>query len=233
MPCRGKVPARVQKPPIGYNYRTMPERDNQTWIHDLQTIGPGREAALGDLHATLLRLLPRALTRWLSPADPALETLAEDVAQETLLRVLDKLDTFEGRSQFTTWVYKIAVRIALTELRRERWKDFSLDEIAENAGQEAEPAFMHTGEPGPESAAEQRDTLQHLQRILSEELTAKQRQALMAVGMQGVPLEEVARRMGTNRNALYKLLHDARLRLKHRLEQEGLPIEEALEMFDR
>ncbi|HVM70241.1 MAG TPA: RNA polymerase sigma factor [Anaerolineales bacterium] len=211
----------------------MPERDNQTWIKNLQTRGADRDAALADLYATLLQVLPRALTRWLSTGDPALETLVEDVAQETLLRVLDKLDTFEGRSQFTTWVYKIAVRIALTELRRERWKDFSLDEMTENSDGAAGLDFVQDGEAGPESAAEQRDTLQHLQRILSEELTDKQRQALMAVGVQGMPLEEVAWRMGTNRNALYKLMHDARLRLKHRLEQEGLPIEELLVMFNR
>jgi RNA polymerase sigma-70 factor (ECF subfamily) len=211
----------------------MPERDNLTWIQDLQTSSPGREAALADLHATLLRVLPRALTRWLSPGDPALETLVEDVAQETLLRVLDRLDTFEGRSQFTTWVYKIAVRIALSELRRARWKDVSLDEMTESADRDAEPDFVRGRDAGPESAAEQRDVLQHLQRILSEELTDRQRQALMAVGVKGLPLEEVARRMGTNRNALYKLMHDARLRLKHRLEQEGLPIQELLEMFNR
>lgn len=211
----------------------MTERDNQAWIHDLQTSGPERDSALGDLHAILLRVLPHAITRYLSPGDPALETLIEDVAQETLLRVLDKLDTFEGRSQFTTWTYKIAVRIALTELRRERWKDISLDEMTESADGRSEPDFMPARDLGPESATEQRDTLQRLQRILSEELTDKQRQALMAVGVNGLPLEEVARRMGTNRNALYKLMHDARLRLKHRLEQEGLPIEGLLEMFNR
>jgi RNA polymerase sigma-70 factor, ECF subfamily len=211
----------------------MLERDNQTWIHDLHTTGPEREAALADLHATLLQVLPRALTRWLSPDNPTLETLVEDVAQETLLRVLDKLDSFEGRSQFTTWVYKIAVRIALTELRRERWKDISLEEMTESADRDAEPNIVRDGDTGPESAAEQRDAIQHLQRILAEELTDKQRQALMAVGVKGMPLEEVARRMGTNRNALYKLMHDARLRLKHRLEQEGLPIEELLEMFNQ
>ena len=210
----------------------MPERDNQTWIHDLQSPGSAREAALADLHTTLLQALPRLLTRWLSPGDPALEILAEDVAQETLLRVLDKLDTFEGRSRFTTWVYKIAVRIALSDLRKERWKEVSLDEMMENAGGAAEPGFVQVGEAGPEFATEQRDALRHFQRILSEELTGKQRQALISVGVKGIPMQEVARRMGTNRNALYKLMHDARLRLKHRLEQEGLPIEELLEMFN-
>ncbi|MBM3152482.1 MAG: sigma-70 family RNA polymerase sigma factor [Chloroflexi bacterium] len=209
----------------------MPERNNQTWVRDLQSTDTERENALADLHATLLRVLPSAVTRWLSPDDPALETLVEDVAQETLLRVMDKLNTFEGRSQFTTWVYKIAVRIALTELRRERWKDVSLDEMTDGRARETEPGFVSTREPGPESASEQRDALRLLQRIVSDELTGKQRQAMNAIGVQGLPLEEVARRMGANRNALYKLMHDARLRLKSRLDQEGLPIEDLLAMF--
>ena len=132
--------------------------------------------------------------------------------------MLDKLDTFEGRSQFTTWVYKVAVRIALSELRRERWKDVSLDEMTEGAGHQPETGFATHPEFGPESVAEKEDTLQRLNRILAEELTDRQRQALTAVRLQGIPMEEVARRMGINRNALYKLMHDARLRLKHRLE---------------
>ena len=210
----------------------MPDRDNHTWIQDLRTPGASREAALEDLHASLQRVLPRALTRWLSPGDPALAALVEDVSQETLLRVLEKLDTFEGRSQFTTWVYKVAVRIALSELRRDRWKDVSLDEMTEGAGLPPEAGFASDPESGPESVAEKADTLQRINRILSEELTDRQRQALTAVRVKGIPMEEVARRMGTNRNALYKLMHDARLRLKHRLEQEGLPVQELLAMFN-
>jgi RNA polymerase sigma-70 factor (ECF subfamily) len=73
--------------------------------------------------------------------------------------------------------------------------------------------------------------LGRVQAILAEELTPRQRSAMLAINVQGVPMEEVARRMGTNRNALYKLMHDARLRLKHRLEREGLPPAELLEMF--
>ena len=211
----------------------MLDRDNQTWIKDLQASGQVRETALADLHAILLRVLPNALTRWLSADDPALASLVEDVAQETLLRVLDKLDTFEGRSKFTTWVYKIAVRIALSELRRERWKEVSLDEMTDESSPDNEPSFVSTNGPGPESISEQRDIFQHIQRILKEELTDKQRQAMNAIGVQGMPLEEVARRMDTNRNALYKLMHDARLRLKKRLKKEGLPIEDLLEMFNR
>ena len=211
----------------------MVDRDNKSWMEELQTPGENREAALQDLHDTLLRVLPRALTRWLSPTDPALDSLVEDVAQETLLRVLDKLDTFEGRSQFTTWVYKIAVRIALSELRRERWKDVSLDEMTEMVGSSSERGIGSDPDSEPESMAEKSDTMMRIARIMSEELTDRQQMALTAVGVKGVPIEEVAQRMGTNRNALYKLMHDARLRLKIRLEKEGLPIHELLEMFSK
>jgi RNA polymerase sigma-70 factor (ECF subfamily) len=76
------------------------------------------------------------------------------------------------------------------------------------------------------------DMMQRLQRIMAEELTERQRQAMMAIAIKGMPLEEVARRMGTNRNALYKLMHDTRLRLKHRLAQEGLTPEDVLAVFE-
>jgi RNA polymerase sigma-70 factor (ECF subfamily) len=103
----------------------------------------------------------------------------------------------------------------------------------ESSRKDPEPNIVSQKGIEPETATEQNDSLRHLQRILSEELTEKQRQALMAVSVKGMPLEEVARRLGTNRNALYKMMHDARLRLKHRLEREGLPIEDLLEMFNR
>jgi RNA polymerase sigma-70 factor (ECF subfamily) len=80
---------------------------------------------------------------------------------------------------------------------------------------------------------ERADILRRVQQIVAEELTARQRAAMDAINVQGVPMEEVARRMGTNRNALYKLLFDARLRLKHRLEREGLNPKDLLEMFGR
>ncbi len=99
-------------------------RSNESWLSDLRSEGSLREAALTDLRNVIQHGLPYALSRWLSPNDPLFTPLVEEVTQETLLRVLDQLDTFEGRSMFTTWVHKIAVRIALTELRRKRWQDF-------------------------------------------------------------------------------------------------------------
>ncbi|MCI0555898.1 MAG: RNA polymerase sigma factor [Anaerolineae bacterium] len=209
----------------------MPTRDNANWLKDLRASGAQRDAALADLRALLLRALPQGLSKMLSPGNPEFESLLEDTAQETLMRVLKGLDTFEGRSQFTTWAYKIAVRVALNELRRRRWRDVSLEGLENNDSQDSAPRQFASSGPTPDTVIERADTLRRVQQILAEELTPRQRAAMNAIHVQGVPMEEVARRMGTNRNALYKLLHDARLRLKHRLEREGLPPKELLEMF--
>ena len=98
----------------------MEKRSNEAWLSDLRAEGEIKSAAIEDLRAIIAKGLPYALSRWLSPSVPQFHALVDEVTQETLLRVLDQMGTFEGRSQFTTWVHKIAVRIALTELRRKR-----------------------------------------------------------------------------------------------------------------
>lgn len=210
----------------------MTSRTNEQWLTDLSDDGQAREAALEDLHAIILRGLPFALSRWLSPANPLFEPLTEEVAQETLLRVLDQLHTFEGRSQFTTWVHKIAIRIALTELRRKRWQDTSLDEMVDNEEAPVSPRILEDDRSTPEQSAERTDMLERVRRVIDEELTERQRSALTMLGMQGMPMAEAAERLNTNRNALYKLLHDARLRLKQRLHTEGLDAQEVLAAFE-
>lgn len=210
----------------------MTTRTNEAWLSDLHSSGPTRETALNDLREIIEKGLPYALSRWLSPGDPLFPPLVEEVTQETLLRVLDQLDTFEGRSMFTTWVHKIAIRIALTELRRKRWRDSSLEELEENEDNPAPDGLFADHGTGPETSAERNDLIAHVRRIIDEELTLKQREALVLLGMQGMPMEDAARKMKTNRNALYKLLHDARLRLKRRLEQEGLSPQDILSVFE-
>jgi RNA polymerase sigma-70 factor (ECF subfamily) len=146
---------------------------------------------------------------------------------------MSHLDTFEGRSKFTTWVHKIAVRVALTELRRRRWRDFSLDAmVEENEEGFSFPSLLEDASANPDTLTEQNDMLSRVGRLIDEELTEKQRQAMVATTIQGVPLEEVARQMGMKRNALYKLLHDARLRLKQRLAKEGLAPEDIWTVFE-
>lgn len=212
----------------------MIDRSNEEWLAELKSDGPDKEAALADLRAVIHKGLPYALSNYLSPENPQFKSLADEVTQDTLLRVLDHLDTFEGRSRFTTWVQKIAVRIALTELRRRRWRDYSLDSLVEeNEEGVSFPSLMIDPAPNPDSLTQQSDMLLQVGRLINEELTEKQRQAIVATAIEGVPLEEVARRMNMKRNALYKLLHDARLRLKNRMADEGLTTEDIWAVFDR
>lgn len=210
----------------------MTTRSNEVWIAELRSSGVEYETALSDLRAIIQKGLPYALTRWLPSDDPLFQPLVEEVTQETLLRVLDQLGTFEGRSLFTTWVHKIAIRIALTELRRKRWRDSSLDELTENEDAPP-PGLLADPQSSPEVSAERSDMLSRVKRILEEELTPKQREALVLLGLQDMPMEEAAKRMKTNRNALYKLLHDARLRLKRRLSLEGLNPQDLLMAFEQ
>jgi RNA polymerase sigma-70 factor (ECF subfamily) len=204
----------------------MQERSNHDWLADLT--GPQRDAALVDLRALLQRGLRYALASRPNVDDEAIE----DFIQEALLKILDNLDSFRGESKFTTWAQKIAVNVAFTELRRLRWRDVSLDEMTDSKGLDFVPDMLVDHSAPPDQQAIQHIFLETLGRLIETELTDKQRQALVAVQIQGVPLEEVARRLGSNRNATYKLLHDARRRLKTKMEAEGLSPEDVLAAFD-
>jgi RNA polymerase sigma-70 factor (ECF subfamily) len=203
----------------------MVERTNQEWLAALR--GAGRDEALADLRAFLVRGLGYALSNRSDVDDQILE----DFAQDALLKILKALDSFRGESRFTTWAQKIAVNVAFTELRRRRWQDTSLDQLTEGQSLDFVPDMLIDRSAGPDQQAVQRIFLETLQRLIAIELTDKQRQALVAVRIHGMPLEEVARRMGTNRNAMYKLLHDARQRLKKKMEEEGLSAEDVLAAF--
>lgn len=207
-------------------------RSNDEWRKDLSESGLAQESALADLREIIARGLPFALSKWLSPSDPQFEALVEETTQETLVRVLSHLDTFEGRSKFTTWVHKIAIRIAITELRRKRWKDTSLDDLLEGNGAMGGLGLMAEPGPDPELSTEQSEFMGVVQQIISEELTEKQRNSIIAILIHGMPVEEVATRMGMTRNALYKLIHDARLKLKQRMVESGLTPEDVLASFE-
>lgn len=207
-------------------------RTNEEWIEDLKSHGPVQDEALQDLRLVIMKGLPYAISNWLSPGDPQFEDLIEEVAQETLLRVLSHMDTFEGRSKFTTWVQKIAVRLAITELRRKRWQDTSLDGFLEAEGTSIGSKLMVDHRPSPELTTEQSQLMDQVQRLIDEELTERQRKAMVAIRIHGMPMEEVARRLDMSRNALYKLLHDARNRLKQRMHREGLTAEDVLASFE-
>ncbi len=205
----------------------MVERSNQEWIAALSQPGPQRDAALEDLRLLLVRGLGYAL----GDRSNLRESDLEDFTQDALLKILAGLDSFRGESRFTTWAHKIAVRVAFTELRRRRWRDVSLDGLRESRGIDFIPDGMDDPAIGPEQQAMRQIILSTLRRLIQDELTDRQRQAMTAV-LNGMPLEEVARRMGTNRNALYKLLHDARQRLQKGMIDEGLSPQDVLSTFD-
>jgi RNA polymerase sigma-70 factor, ECF subfamily len=202
----------------------MRERTNEQWLADLR--GPNPDEALAHLYD----LLVRGLRAGLGSYGGGVDANAEDFAQEALIKITDNLDSFRGESRFTTWAQKIAMNVALTELKRRRWRDVSLQDLfARREAANREPADTQLT---PEQRALQNTVLQELRRMVDEELTDRQREAVVAVLLEEMPISEVARRMGTNQNALYKLLHDARRKLKRRMEAAGLSPQEVLAVFN-
>jgi RNA polymerase sigma-70 factor, ECF subfamily len=219
---------------------TPTERTNDEWVAVLHGDGTERAAALEDLRIRLERGLFYYLSRERSDlaerSPEELQQMAQDFTQDALLKVLENLDSFRGESQFTTWSAKIAARVAISELRRSRWKDYSLD------GLTAEGDIMPAGSsskdmtsgmpPRPEDYTERQDVLKLIDDAINEALTERQRTALLAHAVDGLPVEEIARKMDTNRNALYKLIHDARLKLRRHLEQQGISAEYLGRLFE-
>lgn len=193
------------------------ERDNQQWVEALQADGPQREAALSDLRVLLLAGLKSALR---SRPDHV-ESIFDDVVQESLVRILRSLDQFQNRSRFVTWATAIAIRVSFTELRKRKWQDVSLDSLVANSGFEPSSATAN-----PERQA----IIEAMHRVIATELTEKQRTVLTAE-TKGMAQVEIARQMGSNLNAVYKLGHDARQRLKRGLEQAGFTAQEFATAF--
>lgn len=205
-------------------------RTNDDWLADLATAGPARDEALADLRRILTLGLERGLVGQVDTSAPEFGALADDFVQEALLKILGNLGSFAGRSQFTTWAHKITLNVALTELRRKRWKDASLDQMTEVESGDFTPSFLADPAALPEDAAVRREMMTYVSHLITHELTDKQRTALMAV-LQGMPMDELARRLDSNQNAVYKLLFDARQRLKKRMASDGLTPEEVIAVF--
>jgi len=199
-------------------------RENAIWIRDLRAGGPVQAEALTDLRGLLLRGLA---TSFQARGDTD-QAFVEDVVQQALMHILDHLEQFQGRSRFTTWAMAITVRLAMSALRRKRWQDVSLESMT--APSEGAPAWDRDDTTSPAQHAEQHALVETLSRLIDEALTEKQWMALTAE-LGGMPVEEIARRMGSNVNTVYKLLHDARQRLKHGLETTGYTAEDVRSAF--
>lgn len=208
----------------------MKPRTNQEWLADLK--GPEQEEAIVDLRTSLLRGLHASLGGQIQIER---KDLLEDFVQEALLRILSNLDNFRGESKFLTWAHKISIRVAFSEMRRQSWKEkplWDLLPLADDSDDEYVPAILSDPAPGPERRASQRMMLALVDNLIRESLTDKQRQAMVTILLEDMPLEEVARKMGMNRNAMYKLLHDARQRLSRLLQEKGVSVQDILAVFE-
>jgi len=211
---------------------TMAQRTNVEWLAALEN---GDDAALAELRTYVLRAalftLQRARHHVGHLGASALGQLAEDCAQESLTAILQRLGTFRGDSQFTTWAYTFAVNTALLAARRERWASVSLDRILDGSETPSSATGGHDATLDPERRALQAEAIAAIRDGIEHHLTVKQQQLLRAVVFEQVPLDEVVRHWGSNRNALYKLLHDARRKLKSHLQARGFDVDEILDLF--
>jgi RNA polymerase sigma-70 factor (ECF subfamily) len=211
-------------------------KTNQEWLRALKGDGIEQEDALKDLRAAILRAMRSHLAAdsgYRATFNPEeARQIAEDCAQQTLLTVQQKIDTFRGESRFTTWATSIAIRVLLGELRRRKWNHVSLESSHSRRRLSESPA---EGLPcrDPELALQQDQIWNILTEIIEQELTLKQRSILVAIVFEGMPLDLLADSMGTNRDNVYKILHDARKRLKRCLTRRGLTQEEILRIFER
>jgi len=212
-------------------------RTNQEWLHDLKASGASQETAIADLRDILLRAALYFFSRNLGDfggmsRDEILQR-AEDCAQDALIAVMQHLPDFRGDSKFSTWAYKFAINMALMAARRERWKGVSLDELAEADEGAFSEGLMQDKPDGisPEQSAMQAELSSIIREVIDHDLTDKQRQVLNLMVFGEVPMDEVVRHLGANRNTVYKLLHDARLKLKGGLQRRGFEVGETLALF--
>jgi RNA polymerase sigma-70 factor (ECF subfamily) len=211
------------------------DRDNETWLSDLRDDNPNQTEAIEDL----LKYLKRGVMAYLRSrsdlnylADMELDQMSQDFTQDALLKIQANLDSFQGKSKFTTWAAKIAANHTISELRRAKWRDYSLDAMTDS-GTSLQEILTPPSNQGydPATASERKLVWETLNDVINNELTERQRQALTAVRVENVPISEVARLLNTNANNIYKLLHDARLKLKRRLQALDLDAQYILKLF--
>lgn len=189
------------------------------WLQRLKSAE--REAAIDELRAYLVRGLSRSLRHRYGG-----KVQVEDIVQVALLKILDSIDTFQQRSRFETWSMAIAMRVGMSELRKRYYRDVSIDLSLDSHAMQIESVESGTAE----DHANRQNLLVLLQRLIVEQLSDKQRLAIRG-SLEGLPVEEIAIRMNSNRNAVYKLVHDARLKLRQAFEAVGITAQDVFELI--
>jgi RNA polymerase sigma-70 factor, ECF subfamily len=200
------------------------ERESQAWIERLRATGPDRDGALEELHALLLRAARfeigrRAGSGRLRGGD--YDDLAQQSADDALVSILGKLDDFRGESRFTTWAYKFALYEAAAKVRKRSWQGREV-----RLSPEAWPLIPDRHQRTAQQSVEAADQLGALQEAIEQELSPHQREVLVALALNEVPIDVLAERLNTTRGALYKTLHDGRQKLRGALIARGMGLSE-------
>jgi RNA polymerase sigma-70 factor (ECF subfamily) len=189
--------------------------ESRAWLADLRSSGTAHDDAVERLHDLLLRAARFEVARR-RPTLPhlrgnELDDIALEAADDALMSVLARLDDFRGLSRFTTWVYKFGLYEAAAKLRRRAWQGREVPLEPESWG------MFETASRSPHETLEQSELLEAVKDGIETALTPHQRQVLVALAVNGVPIDVLAERLGTTRGALYKTLHDARRKLRDEL----------------
>jgi RNA polymerase sigma-70 factor (ECF subfamily) len=200
-----------------------PDVESLAWLRSLSGNGPEREDAVRRLHALLLRaagveVARRGAGAAAEPGD--LNDLAMQAADDALVAILRKLHTYRGDSRFTTWAYKFALLEAAARLRRRPWHGRELPLDADGWAR-----FADKHSASPVGQAETSELIDAVRDAIADVLTPHQRSVLVALTLNDVPIDVLAERRGTTRNALYKTLHDGRRKLRARLAEDGLALD--------
>ena len=201
--------------------------ESRAWLRDLRSVGRRKDEAVARLHELLLRAARYECARR-RPALPHLrgndlDDIANQAADDALASVLARLDDFRGASRFTTWVYKFALLEAAVKLRKRSWQGREVPLEPESWSLFTSAAIE------PDEEVEHSELLATLQEAIAEVLTPHQRHVLVALALNGVPIDVLAEQLGTNRGALYKTLHDARRKLRRHLDEQGLSVDALFE----
>ena len=195
------------------------DEESRRWLDSLVSTGPERTDAVGRLHALLLRAAQFEIARREQSGgggSSSVEDLALQAADDALVAVLSKLDTYRGESRFTTWAYKFALLEAAVKVRSRPWQARELPLEADGMERVLRDTRASTA-----GEAEASELIHAIGEAIAAVLTSHQRAVLVALTLNGVPIDVLAARRGTTRNALYKTLHDARRKLRAELAKDG------------
>lgn len=187
------------------------QRTNDDWLTAMRS----NNGTAFDAQVDLRSVIRRGLARGLGPRYGLDDATLDDITQDAMLRITVSIESFRGDSRFTTWAMAIAIRAAHTTMRRKRWGDRSLDDL--NLPEDRNGQLDTSN---PVDPIRRGDLLSSLRQAIRQELTARQRAVILG-GLVGMPTEVLAEQMKTTLNAIYKLNHDARLRLRQALERVG------------